>query len=95
MSNVFVLDGGPGDRVLAHREDAAVLEGRAEKPPGSSAAHHRPAHPDFADDVARALASLGSFHAAGFPYENLLAGHGRPILGRARQRAEALLETGL
>ncbi len=223
VSNVFVLDGGPGDRwvidtghrlerrmllaglratglspsdlsgvllthrhsdhagnaaylrrtfgwrVLAHREDAAVLEGRAEKPPlhprsgdriawafahfenhtttrvpvdralddgdtvGSLEVHHVPGHtagsvlyrhagsssllsgdtllaavppltivqrmclphPDFADDVARALASLGSFHAAGFPYENLLAGHGRPILGRARQRAEALLETGL
>jgi glyoxylase-like metal-dependent hydrolase (beta-lactamase superfamily II) len=219
VSNVFVLDGGPGDRwvvdtghplerpmllaglratgfspreltgvllthrhsdhagnaaylrrafgipILAHREDAEVLDGRAAAPKlrarsgdrlawafaqienrtttrvpidralddgdaiGSLEAHHVPGHtegsvfyrhastssllsgdallaavppltivqrmclphPDYAVDLAQALASLRRFHAAGFAYENLLAGHGRPILGRARERAEALL----
>ncbi len=48
-------------------------------------------HPDYAVDYAEALASLRAFHLAGHAYENLLAGHGRPILGDARARAEALL----
>lgn len=49
-------------------------------------------HPDFAVSITQALASLRAFHASGPAYDNLLAGHGRPILGRARERAEALLE---
>jgi hypothetical protein len=48
-------------------------------------------HPDFAEDVDVALASLRRFHEAGWTYENLLAGHGRPILGGARHAAERLL----
>ncbi len=48
-------------------------------------------HPDFADDLDAALASLRRLHAAGTEYENLLAGHGRPILGGARRAAEQLL----
>lgn len=219
MSNVFVLDGGPGDRwvvdtghplerptllaglratgfaprelsgvllthrhsdhagnaaylrrafdlpVLAHRDDAAILEGQAKKAPlrarsgdrvawafaqienrtttrvpidralddgetvGSLEVHHVPGHtegslffrhagtrsllsgdmllaavppltivqrmclphPDYAVDLGQALASLRRFHDKGFAYENLLAGHGRPILGDARLRAEELL----
>ena len=218
-SNVFVLDGGPGDRwvvdtghplerrtllaglrsagfspselsgvllthrhsdhagnaaylrrtfglpVLAHREDAAILDGRATQPPlrassgdriawafaqienrtatrvpidraledgdtvGSLEVHHVPGHtegsiffrhagtrsllsgdmllaavppltivqrmclphPDYAVDLAQALDSLRRFHATGLEYDNLLAGHGRPILGGGRERAEELL----
>lgn len=48
-------------------------------------------HPDYAVDLAQALESLRAFHRAGHAYDNLLAGHGRPILGDARARAEALL----
>jgi len=48
-------------------------------------------HPDFAEDLAQSIASLRGLHAAGVDYENLLAGHGRPILGGARRAAEALL----
>jgi len=45
----------------------------------------------FAEDHAAALASLRRLHAAGLEYENLLSGHGRPILGGARRKAEQLL----
>jgi glyoxylase-like metal-dependent hydrolase (beta-lactamase superfamily II) len=48
-------------------------------------------HPDYAVDLAQALASLRAFHAAGHAYDHLLAGHGRPILGDARRQAEQLL----
>jgi glyoxylase-like metal-dependent hydrolase (beta-lactamase superfamily II) len=48
-------------------------------------------HPDFAENVDEALASLRRFHEGGWTYENLLAGHGRPILGGARRAAERLL----
>lgn len=48
-------------------------------------------HPDYAVDLAQALASLRAFHATGPAYEHLLAGHGRPILGGAQALAEARL----
>jgi glyoxylase-like metal-dependent hydrolase (beta-lactamase superfamily II) len=48
-------------------------------------------HPDYAVSYGDALRSLRAFCATGLPFENLLAGHGRPILGGARQQAEALL----
>jgi glyoxylase-like metal-dependent hydrolase (beta-lactamase superfamily II) len=51
-------------------------------------------HPDFSEDVRQAIESLRNFHARGFAYENLLSGHGRPILGGARTAAERLLATG-
>lgn len=50
-------------------------------------------YPSFTADMDRAFASLRSFHDAGVPYENLLAGHGPPLLGRARDRVLALLDT--
>lgn len=49
--------------------------------------------PAYAEDHAGALAALRRLHASGAAYENLLAGHGRPILGGARRAAEALLAT--
>ena len=48
-------------------------------------------HPDYAVSYSAALASLRAFHRAGWPFENLLAGHGRPILGGAREQAARLL----
>ncbi len=48
-------------------------------------------YPTFCVDLAQALASLRAFHRSGFDYAHLLAGHGRPVLGDARARAEALL----
>jgi glyoxylase-like metal-dependent hydrolase (beta-lactamase superfamily II) len=47
---------------------------------------------DYAEDRAAALASLRGLHDRGAEYENLLSGHGRPILGGARRAAERLLE---
>ncbi len=48
-------------------------------------------YPTFTIDPAQALASLREFHRRGHPYAHLLAGHGRPILGDARERAERML----
>jgi glyoxylase-like metal-dependent hydrolase (beta-lactamase superfamily II) len=48
-------------------------------------------YPTFSVDLAQALASLRAFHQSGFAYAHLLSGHGRPILGDAQARAEALL----
>ncbi len=48
-------------------------------------------HPDYTVSLSDALASLRGFLATELPFENLLAGHGRPILGRARDEAERLI----
>ena len=48
-------------------------------------------HPAYAKNLTQAYASLRSFHERGFHYDNLLAGHGRPILGGARATAMQLL----
>lgn len=48
-------------------------------------------HPDFASSYEGALASLGRFLREGWAFENLLAGHGRPILGGAREQALELV----
>lgn len=44
------------------------------------------AHDAFSTDTALAHASLAAFHRAGWRYEHVLAGHGRPMIGGARQR---------
>lgn len=44
------------------------------------------AHDAFSSDVRRAYASLDAFHAAGWHYDHVLAGHGRPLVGNARSR---------
>lgn len=51
-------------------------------------------YPSFTTDMARAHASIRAFHARAFAYDHLLAGHGPPLLGGARDRVLALLETG-
>lgn len=45
----------------------------------------------YSVDVAQARASLTAFHAAGFAYDHLLAGHGPPLVGDARERVRAAL----
>lgn len=44
------------------------------------------AHDAFSLDTARAHAALDAFHAAGWSYEHVLAGHGRPVVGDARAK---------
>lgn len=51
-----------------------------------------PPYPTYATDLPRAYESLRSFHEKAAPYDNLLAGHGPPMLGRARERVLAMLE---
>lgn len=43
-------------------------------------------HDAFTLDLAQAHASLDAFHRAGWAYEHVLAGHGRPLVGNARER---------
>lgn len=60
-------------------------------PPLTLRAGLAPAYPTFTVDLAQAFASLERFHAQGFPYKNLLSGHGPPLLGRAREQVLDLL----
>lgn len=46
----------------------------------------------FATDLTQAFASLDAFHSSGFAYDNLLAGHGPPLLGDAREQVLRALE---
>jgi hydroxyacylglutathione hydrolase len=48
-------------------------------------------HPDFSVDLGSALDSLRRFRARDVVYDNLLAGHGNPILGDARRFTDELL----
>lgn len=50
-------------------------------------------HPDFTLSMELALATLRAFLASGLPFEHLLSGHGRPILGDAREKTAQLLDT--
>ncbi len=51
-----------------------------------------PLYPAFSMDVARAHDAIDAFHARGFEYEHVLAGHGRPVQGRAKEKVQAALE---
>ena len=51
-----------------------------------------PAHDAFSLDTAAAHAALDDFHAQGWRYDHVLAGHGRPIVGDARARVLAALD---
>lgn len=51
-----------------------------------------PAYDAFSTDTARAHASLAAFHAAGWRYDHVLAGHGRPLVGNARARVMRALD---
>jgi glyoxylase-like metal-dependent hydrolase (beta-lactamase superfamily II) len=68
-----------GDMLLAAFPPLTIVQGMALP------------YPAYASDLRQAYASLRAFHESGLGYENLLAGHGRPILGGARERALGLL----
>jgi glyoxylase-like metal-dependent hydrolase (beta-lactamase superfamily II) len=44
------------------------------------------AHDAFSLDTERAHAALDAFHAAGWRYDHVLAGHGKPLVGDGRAR---------
>lgn len=48
-------------------------------------------YPAYAEDIDQAHVSLRAFHDSGLAYDNLLAGHGRAIIGGAHERALRLL----
>lgn len=48
-------------------------------------------YPSFTTDMARATASLEAFHAKSIAYDHLLAGHGPPLLGGARESVLEML----
>lgn len=53
-------------------------------------------YPTYTRDMARARESLSRFHRAGVAYDNLLPGHGRPLLGDARAQAlRAMSDAGI
>lgn len=49
-------------------------------------------YPTFADDLGLALSSLARFHQKGLTYEALLAGHGEPLVGGAREHVTRFLQ---
>ncbi len=49
-------------------------------------------YPSYALDLAKARASLRAFHAKALGYEHLLAGHGPPLIGGAREKVLELLQ---
>jgi glyoxylase-like metal-dependent hydrolase (beta-lactamase superfamily II) len=78
-----------GSVFFRHATSASLFTGDtllAAKPPLTIEAGLMAAYPTFTLDLPQAYASLRAFHDRGFAYENLLAGHGPPILGRARER---------
>ncbi|MFO0548796.1 MAG: MBL fold metallo-hydrolase [Polyangiaceae bacterium] len=83
-----------GSVLYRHGETESLLSGDAllaAVPPLTITQRMCLPHPDYATSLEQALASLRAFHAEGYGYENLLAGHGNPILGGAHRRALELL----
>jgi glyoxylase-like metal-dependent hydrolase (beta-lactamase superfamily II) len=83
-----------GSVLYRHAATSSLLSGDAllaAVPPLTIVQRMALPHADYSVDVAKALASLRRLHATAPRYENLLAGHGRPILGGAQYIAERLL----
>lgn len=83
-----------GSVLYRHPASASLLSGDAllaAVPPLTIEQRMCLPHPDYASSYEGALASLRRFLAEGWAFENLLAGHGRPILGGARERALELV----
>jgi glyoxylase-like metal-dependent hydrolase (beta-lactamase superfamily II) len=83
-----------GSVFYRHAATETLLSGDtllAAHPPLTLRAGLAPPYPTFSVDLREALSSLRSFHDRGFAYRNLLAGHGPPIVGRARDEVMELL----
>jgi len=84
----------PGSVFFRHGGTSSLLSGDmllAAVPPLTIVQRMCLPYADYTADPELALTSLRRFHAEGHRYENLLSGHGQPILGGAQGRAEALL----
>jgi glyoxylase-like metal-dependent hydrolase (beta-lactamase superfamily II) len=51
-----------------------------------------PPYPAYSIDLRQAWEAIDRFHQQGHPYEHVLAGHGAPLIGRARERVLRALE---
>lgn len=69
-----------GVKVYAHRADAQVLAGTTIRRGLAMP------YPGYATDLVRARESIRAFCEKGVAYEHLLAGHGPPLVGGARER---------
>lgn len=83
-----------GSVFYRHAKTGALLSGDtllAAHPPLTLRRGLAMPYPSFSTDMARAHESLRAFHAKGVHYDHLLAGHGPPLLGHARERVMAML----
>jgi glyoxylase-like metal-dependent hydrolase (beta-lactamase superfamily II) len=62
------------------------------RPPLALVMDFVPPYDAYSLDLAQAHGSLDAFHAAGFPYQHVLAGHGQPLIGDARARILRAME---
>ncbi len=84
-----------GSVFFRHAPSACLLTGDTlltARPPLVLVRDILPAHPAYSMDLESAHAALDGFHARGFPYEHVLAGHGAPLRGGAREKVLAALE---
>lgn len=78
-----------GSVLFRHASTRVLLSGDAlltAIPPLTLRAGLTTPYPLYSIDLPRAHEALRAFHATGLPYEHLLAGHGPPLVGRARDR---------
>ena len=84
-----------GSVFYRHASTSCLLTGDTlltARPPLTLVMDFVPAYDAYSIDVAQAHGSLDAFHAAGFPYQNVLAGHGQPLVGDARSKILRALE---
>jgi glyoxylase-like metal-dependent hydrolase (beta-lactamase superfamily II) len=78
-----------GSVFYRHGATASLLTGDTlltARPPLTIIQDIVPPYDAYSNDVAQAHASLEAFHAQGWHYEHVLAGHGRPLVRDARAR---------
>jgi glyoxylase-like metal-dependent hydrolase (beta-lactamase superfamily II) len=62
------------------------------RPPLSLVMDVVPPYPAYSIDLRQAWDAIDRFHQSGFAYEHVLAGHGTPLVGNARQRVLRALQ---
>ncbi len=85
-----------GSVFYRHERTSCLLTGDTlltARPPLALVLDFVPPYDAYSIDLSQAHGSLDAFHAAGFPYEHVLAGHGKPLVGDARRRVLRALET--
>lgn len=84
-----------GSSLFRHASTRSLFSGDAllaAVPPLTLAQRMCLPYPDFSTSYEQALESLRRFFASEWTFDNLLSGHGDPILGDARAKAQRLLD---